>query len=488
MTEPISFKAKEIKEDMTNIEKLPIIQKITEHKEAVVIEKKEDPVEYGTGFLNIGVDPNFKKKLEEALREAEMVKQQKGKIILADNVRKLTSVIRQKAEKEKAKMRVYPQFVLNYDDKSITYNGKKWDLHPVDEDIKSDALKIVEYAKDYECFTGDVEVIRSIFFKVLNYMFLGPFIGRMRYESFTFETFAYPLYLVMNGRPSSGKTPMILTIMKLMFDLSEQRLKSSIQTEKVFSTRVMDEYKTQAKGCPIFIDEISPSRWQYAKSIMKNDDKLSEYGYVNLPYFLLLSNDLSSIRGDILKRCVFISVDNQIEYQYNTDDHKRMIVNLRKGMHNALYREYCRMMFDRCDELIENLRDGKTADIFLTSSEVLCDIISRYIELPDAFHVYSKNEYLGSKTAAKRAVKWLADMVKNNPDMYWINKKEQRLYIDFSTAAQNASQKDIAMLTQELPPNINYVSTGNILSMDLPFLEEYTGINFKKKFHLFRRR
>ena len=70
------------------------------------------------------------------------------------------------------------------------------------------------------------------------------------------------------------------------------------------------------------------------------------------------SNDLSAIRGDILKRCIFISVDNQIGYQYNTDDHKRMIVNLRKGMHNALYREYCRRMLEKSDELVKNIQDG----------------------------------------------------------------------------------------------------------------------------------
>lgn len=45
-------------------------------------------------------------------------------------------------------------------------------------------------------------------------------------------------------------------------------------------------------------------------------------------------------------------------------------------------------------------------------------------------------------------------------------------------------KKDITMLTSELPADINYKINANILSMDLPFLEEYTGIRFKKK--LFR--
>lgn len=286
----------------------------------------------------------------------------------------------------------------------------------------------------------------------------------------------------MNGRPSSGKTPMILTVMKLMFDLSEQELKRNIQSETVFSPKVMEEYKTQAKGYPIFIDEISPQRWRYAKNIMKVDDAITSEGYVNLPYFLLLSNDLSAIRGDILKRCIFISVDNQIGYQYNTDDHKRMIVNLRKGMHNALYREYCRRMLEKSDELVKNIQDGKTADIFQASSELLCEIIAQYAELPDSFRMYPKDEYIGVNSSKRRAVKWLKDMVKDNPDMYWIKRKEQRLYIDFTSDVD--AKKDITMLTSELPADINYKINANILSMDLPFPEEYTGIRFKKK--LFR--
>lgn len=123
----------------------------------------------------------------------------------------------------------------------------------------------------------------------------------------------------------------------------------------------------------------------------------------------------------------------------NTDDHKRMIVNLRKGMHNALYREYCRRMLEKSDELVKNIQDGKTADIFQASSELLCEIIAQYAELPDSFRMYPKDEYIGVNSSKRRAVKWLKDMVKDN---------------------------------------------ANILSMDLPFLEEYTGIRFKKK--LFR--
>lgn len=490
LSEPISFKAREIKPDLSNIKQIPLLKKIAEHNEAVVIWAEQEQTEYGTSFLNMGVDPTIRKKLNEGVRDAHMIGNKKGKMYLLNKVEKLSSVVKQKKEEENAKMRAYSQLDLNYDDKSITFNGKKWDLSPTDEDIKSDVLKVVEYADNYNCFNGDVEVIRSIFFKVLNYMFLGPFLGKMRYEAYNYapDTSAFPLYLVMNGRPSSGKTPMILTITKLMFDFGEQTLKNNILTESVFSRNDMEEYKTQVKGYPIFIDEISPSRWQYAKNIMKMDDYLSKHGYVNIPYFLLLSNDLAAIRGDILKRCIFISVDNQILYEYNTDDHKRMIVNLRKGMHNALYREYCRIMFEKCDTLVDDIRNDKNVDIFLSSSEVLCEIMSRYTELPAAFHPYAKDEYVGDKSFAKRAIKWLSDMVKNNPDMYRISKKEQRIYIDFSSEEQKNAQKDMNMLTQELPSNIDYIQTGSILSMSLSFLEEYTGIKFKKKFDPFRRR
>lgn len=53
MSDPISFKAHEIKDDLTNVKDVPIIQKIVEHKEAVVIEKEYQTVEYGTNFLDI---------------------------------------------------------------------------------------------------------------------------------------------------------------------------------------------------------------------------------------------------------------------------------------------------------------------------------------------------------------------------------------------------------------------------------------------------
>lgn len=130
MSEPISFKAHEIKDDLTNVKDIPIIQKIIEHKEAVVIEKEHQTVEYGTDFLDIGTDPAFKKKLKESLKESGMVKKQKGKLMLIDNVRKLEAVIKQRREKENALQRMYSQFVLDYNNKDITYNGKNGILLP----------------------------------------------------------------------------------------------------------------------------------------------------------------------------------------------------------------------------------------------------------------------------------------------------------------------------------------------------------------------
>ena len=483
---PVDVKAKEIKKDLSNITELPTFKKVVNYNTSIVIDKREDNVEYGTAFLGTGMTKEF----ETIIKEANIVnKEGTGILITGKNCKRLHALISKKNEEEKQKERVYTRFKIDYEMHHVSLNGQEWNLNPVKEEIASDVNKLVQYMNGFDVFTGDTEKLKEDYAKVLNYMFAGPFMAKLRCVAYNYspDTLSFPLYLIINGRQNAGKTEQIRTIKKLMFNLDETTLKRDVLEESIFTASATHELKCNIQGFPIFIDEMSPKYFQYAKNIMKTDDHLAEHGYDNLPYFVILSNDLTAIKGDLTKRSVFFSIHNQISTEKNTEEHKREVVSLRRGMKNAFYREYLRRMLPVLDDMIERIMNDKIVDIFAESSKVICDIIQEYTDRPAFFRVYSKEDYLGSKSVSRRATQWLEEIVNNNPGMISIDKKRRRLKIDFSGMDTNTSKSTMKMLLEELPPDILGEQAGNILTMDLDFIRKYTGLSFTKKVWPFRR-
>ncbi|MBQ3514616.1 MAG: hypothetical protein IJA32_12630 [Lachnospiraceae bacterium] len=80
-----------------------------------------------------------------------------------------------------------------------------------------------------------------------------------------------------------------------------------------FSSKPMASLKVDVKGCPILIDELTPTYWKYAKDIVKMNVNLIREQLINHPTFVLLSNDINNVTPEISKHIIVINLDNHLD-------------------------------------------------------------------------------------------------------------------------------------------------------------------------------
>lgn len=207
----------------------------------------------------------------------------------------------------------------------------------------------------FDLFTKDTSRLKTLYWKVLNYLFLSPFIAKLRYEGdrFGYEDRFFPMYMLIYGDSDAWKTGFINLTRQLMFN------ENWTPWRKTFSSKPMTSLKSDVKGCPVLIDELTPTYWKYAKDIVKMDVNLIRERLINHPTFVLLSNDINNVSPELSKRIIVINLDNRLDRTSAAYNGKK-INTIRKNIDNALYCEYLRRMFEAVDTLIEGIQNMMT--------------------------------------------------------------------------------------------------------------------------------
>lgn len=485
-TDEISKNAVHIDENGENANELPIFKKIKKEN-AVVIHDVQNEEEQEYAFH---ID-KLNKKWEDRLKSIKLKPSEDGKILFEiKNMKTLFGSIRKDNEKKRERELINPQFVLNFDNHTAVYNQIPFNLKPSADAVSADLENLIKYMDGFDSFTKNTTRLKTLYWKVLNYMFLSPFIARLRYEGNRcgYEDRFFPMYMLIYGDSDAGKTGFVNLTRKLMFNE-----KMNYLTQDSFSKNNMTSLKYSVKGCPILIDELTPTYWKFAKDIVKTDTKLIEEKLINHPTFVLLSNDIKNVAPELSKRIIVINIDNRLNRTAAAYNGKK-INTIRKNTDNALYCEYLRRMFEAVDNLIEEIKnhddenkDEWIPDIFEVSSNILIDIMHDFnIKVPCELHVFTWFDYMGDDVIGEKAADIIKDEYTHNPGIFFINSSKNELEIDFSYYDDNESKKKLLILHDELPAYTECKIVGTKAVLKLNAIKKYTGINFKNK--LFRRR
>ena len=481
-TDEISKNAVPISEDGENAEELPFFKRI-ERENAVLIHDTQSDEEQEYAFHA----EKLNKKWEERLKAVKLKPSKEGKLLLEPkSIRNMLTGIKKDNEIKRERERINPQFVLNYVSHTATYNQKELVLTPGADAIKSDLLNIYEYMDGFDLFTKDTVRLKTLYWKVLNYLFLSPFIAKLRYEGnrFDYEDRFFPMYMLIYGDSDAGKTGFINLTRQLMFDEKMNSL-----TQDCFSSKPMTSLKTDVKGCPILIDELTPTYWKYAKDIVKMDSTLIKERLINHPTFVLLSNDINNVAPELSKRIIVINLDNRLDR--TTAAYKGKKINtIIKNVSNALYCEYLRRMFEGVDTLIQEIQehddDGNKEnwipDIFKLSSNILLDIMTEYgTKIPNEFQVFTWFDYMGDAVIGEKAAGIIRDEFVHNSGIFTANESKNELEIDFSCYDDHESKKKLRILHDELPADAECKIVGTKAVLKLDAAEKHTKLTFKTK-------
>ena len=313
-------------------------------------------------------------------------------------------------------------------------------------------------------------------------MFASPFFARLRYfynqiapANSTGKVF--PMYMILRGKKNGGKSSIVTTGQKLMFDRS-----LSMIPAKEIAPSNFESYKLTIKGCPMLIDDGTNRNLQSLKDIVKDDYLLISGKVLDHGTFIFTSNDAEQIRQEISKRVVVFTVLNQTDEDVSTR-RDTALKKIQNDMHNALYRAYLAKIFPKVETLTEEIiaggKENWLPDIFKISSETLIELFREHdVAIPDELKIFTWKDYLGEETKSKQAVDTIEMFFKLKPEIFSSDESKDQLVIDLSSLDQKTQIKVSEMFEAELPPSTERVRVGNIVTMKLSEIKKLARVTF----------
>lgn len=490
----IDFDARPLKEDGTNLDTMPAIRNVAHSKAAVVVHEvspeSAEEVEY------IFAQRQTAEKFRKLCKEVGIHADEHGKTLLvADKVVHLKTQMRrthaEELDRRKNNRAVAPELLIDFDNRRVIFNDELWDLQPPAADVRADLQSLIKYIDSAEIFTGNVATLKTLYWKILLYMFVSPFFARLRYfysqlVPANSSGKAFPMYMILRGPKNGGKSSIVATAQQLMFN----RVLPTISARDTAASK-MENFKLTIKGCPILIDDVTNMNLRNVKEFVKDDSSLIGGKVLDHGTFIFTSNDADKIKQEISKRVVLFTISNQI----NEDTAVRKDAHLKKiqrDMHNALYRAYLAKIFpavaELTDEIIGGGKDDWLPDIFSIASRTLTEIFHEHeLDVPPELKIFCWKDYLGEATKSQNAVDTLEKYFNLMPQIFTVDARKDRLTINLAALDQKTQLQISEMLEAELPPSTERIRVGNIVTLKLSELKKFSDIPFANNRNIFQK-
>ncbi len=455
-----------------NIQETPILKTI---KKNVVVLEPTEPDEDAEIIADVkGLESEIKPLLPK-------VKPENGKVfVTGETIRAFKRKYDEHANVKKVKEKKLPKLHIDYDNKTLAFNGKELNLHPEKDQIQQDISSLTSFIDSLSSFHGDYEKSKRDYYRFFNWYFCSLFMPYLRYigSKNEYGVIPFPVMGILYGESNGGKTTFINLLSKLM-----SGVKVSPNSSNDFTATNISNLKAACEGLPINIDDLAKAQYDaHFEKIIKDDNWGIQERYVNYPAVVISTNKLASLKPDISKRVVTCRIDIKIDKESGAYNSKRINESM-KHASNAFYCEYVRRMFDVIDDMEAGMREGNETyfpDIFRESSIVLKTIFEDFdIELPEYVTELSYSDYFGDMAIGKHAINQIKTAWETEPKLFRVDKKKNALIY---TYPESGRLYELRYLQEELPPALETQVTARSLVMKLDVATEVFGTKFKKGF------
>ncbi len=454
------------------VEEIPI-SKTVQDKKMVFLEPSDDTEDYELVASVKGLEADLKPMLPKLKKEGSKI------LLTSEHVRSLQARNKPAREEIKAKQKKLPKLHLDYETKTLSFNGKECNLHPDKEKITNDVKYLFNFMDGYNLFFGDIADAQRDYFAFMNWFFASPFMAYLRdvANSTNYEVMAFPVNGIIYGDSNGGKSTFLKLLSKMMCDKKMPRNSSADYTGTT-----MEDLKRGIEGHPIVVDDLDKTQFNnHSSKIIKDDDWGVREHFINYPAIAITTNKVPSLEPAISKRCIGCRISIKISKEDAAKNGKRLNESMNK-VSNSFYCEYVRRMFVKVEEMADCMKGNDQEyfpDIFKASSETICEIIKELdIEVPEYVRELSYGDYFGEKVVGKNAINKLVNAWKTEPQQFKIDRKANKItYV----VPENFNMYELKYINEELPPKLNSKVASRTLTMDLDVAEEFFGIRFKKK-------
>lgn len=443
-----------------------ILKGVKETGRTIVLQQPEDTVSFDK--IKYAIDhAAIKEKYKEVL-DGLNTKGKKGFFeIVPKTIEKIEHNQRkmmQKKMKVNHKTENYPSMSFDFYNMEAAMNDLPLNLHPSEEEVRSDIDKLFGIFDNFDSFVGDTKALKETHFKLLNAIFSSPFNAKLRCTALVrgIGTSSLPLFLLAASHTAnSGKTFMVRTALKMMTgkDLPELRAGDCKK----------DDIRNMQVGCkcvPVFIDEFDNTHQSRIKDIIINPERCEENQLEEQPMLVFASNAVTEADEIMRKRMVFLRFNAALPSTVDQSAYKSRGNAIIKKLGNGFYREYLRRIIskvaDQLDYMVhaKDIPDEYYPDMMAVSSDVILSIFEDYgYEIPFyARHLTWNDDYsVNAKFISDNAIEEIRGLYKRN--------KKAFTFTNDTVTIELGSDKDSVQKGKSwkntLPPEMKAVFASN---------------------------
>ena len=402
------------------------------------------------------------------LKELALPKDKAGRTVL--NAASMLRVIRGHQARplvEAAEDRI-PRADLDFSLGTVLMDGNPW-LRPDEvispDDIARDARILVDYLGSFLSFFGNAPGAVEVYWAFLVWLYAAPAAPHLRQAAVPegIDPWVYPVYAVLYGRSSGGKTLFTKIAARSMFGFEKMIRSGQFTANRALGLR------ERLGAIPLLIDDVTRDKFtSHVPDLVRTDQ---ETGGRYAPIVLTTNRDVSTIPPDLTKRMVTCHIDAAIPENRSVTE--RMARRAQKEIGTALYRAYLQRLIPQVRTMRAEIDAGSESfpDLLARSSEILRSVLSDALgELPAWARSLSFSDYFGIRH--RRFRDQLADMLGDGNDRVAVNRRLGELTIGFGGDTNQATQ-----FARSVPDFVLKGRFADLVKLDLQALEQEMGFS-----------
>jgi hypothetical protein len=361
-----------------------------------------------------------------------------------------------------------PRAEIDFETGRVSLDDAVW-LRPDEaiaaEDIARDARIMVDYLESFRSFFGNASGAIEVYWAFLVLLYAAPAAPHLRQAAVPvgIDPWVYPVYAVLYGRSSGGKTLFTRIAARSMFGFEKMIRSGQFTANRALGLR------ERLGAIPLLIDDVTRDKFtSYVPDLVRTDQ---EVGSQYAPVVLTTNRDVASIPPDLTKRMVTCHIDAAIPENRSVTE--RIARRAQNDIGTALYRAYLQRLIPAARAMraeIDSEHEG-FPDLLARSSALLRDLLGEALgDLPDWARPLTFGDYFGIRH--RRFRDQLSEMLRDADDRVVINRRAGEMTISFGGDTNQAMQ-----FARSVPDFALKGRFADMVKLDLLALEQEMGFS-----------
>jgi hypothetical protein len=361
-----------------------------------------------------------------------------------------------------------PRADINFNTGTVLLDGREWlraDEVISPDDVARDAKILVDYLDSFLSFFGNGAGAVEVYWAFLVWLYSAPAAPYLRQAAVPagIDPWVYPVYAVLFGRSSGGKTLFTKIAARSMFGFEKMIRSGQFTANRALGLR------ERLGAIPLLIDDVTRDKFtSHVPDLVRTDQ---ETGALYAPIVLTTNRDVATIPPDMTKRMVTCHIDAAIPE--NRSITERMARRAQKEIGTALYRAYLQRLIPEVQAMRAEI-DAETEgfpDLLACSSQILRSMLSEALPAVPAWtRPLTFGDYFGIRH--RRFRDQLADMLGDANDRVTINRRAGELTIGFGGDTNQAAQ-----FARSVPDFVLKGRFADMVKLDLRALQQEMGFS-----------